>query len=170
MDIFKVVDSVEEFLIDNDYYGEFKNEFDLYKIVQISLYLFSSGTEEYFQKAREEFLKVNLSPKHIVPEYRMNYFNLVLDSNNYVEFLNNYYNKELERKDLEIKNASIQKGKLEKENKKLKEKVNSLKKSNKKLESENSQLKKTNSLFVTSNSWKITKPLRKGVYFFKKHL
>ena len=38
--------------------------------------------------------------------------------------------------------ASIQKGKLEKENKKLKEKVNSLKKSNKKLESENSQLKK----------------------------
>ena len=170
MDIFKVVDSVEEFLIDNDYYGEFKNEFDLYKIVQISLYLFSSGTEEYFQQAREEFLKVNLSSKHIVPEYRMNYFNLVLDSNNYVEFLNNYYNKELERKDLEIKNASIQKGKLEKENKKLKEKVNSLKKSNKKLESENSQLKKTNSLFVTSNSWKITKPLRKGVYFFKKHL
>ena len=170
MDIFKVVDSVEEFLIDNDYYGEFKDNFDFYKIVQISAYLFSSGIEDYFQKAREEFLKINLSPKHIVPDICMNYYNLVLDSNNYVEFLNNYYNKELERKDLEIKNANIQKGNLQKENKKLKGKVNSLKKSNKKLESENSKLQKTNSLMVTSTSWKITKPLRQLVYFFKKHL
>lgn len=168
MDIFKVVDSVEEFLIDNGYYDEFKNEFDFYKITQISQYLFSSASEEYFQKAREEFLKVRLSSKHIVSEYRMNYLNLVLDSKNYVEFLNNYYNNELEKKDSEIKKTNIQIEKLENENKKLKGNINSLKKSNEKLKSSNSQLQKTNASVLTSNSWKITRPLRKLVYFFKK--
>lgn len=170
MDIFKVVDSVEEFLIDNDYYGEFKNEFDFYKITQISQYLFSSGTQEYFQKAKEEFLKVRLSSNHIVSEYRMNFFNLVLDSGNYVEFLNNYYKKEIEKKDSQIKNANIQKGRLDEENKKLKGRINSLKKSNKKLKSRNLKLQKKNALILSSNSWKITNPIRKFIYFIKKIL
>lgn len=170
MDIFKVIDSVEEFLIENDYYGEFKKEFDYYKITQISQYLFSSSSEEYFQKAKEEYLKINLSSRHIVSEYRMNFFNLVLSSNNYVEFLNNYYNKEIEKRDLEIEKANILSSNLEKENMKLKEKINLLKKSTKKLKSKNSQLQKTNAMILTSNSWKITKPFRIFVHFFKKLL
>ena len=177
MDIFKVIGSVEEFLIKNNYYGEFKNEFDFYKIAHISLYLLSSGSQEYFQKAKEEFLRINLSPNNIVPEHRLNYFNLVLNSNTYVEFLNKYYNNELEKKDLEFEKVHRQYSNLENINIKLRDerknknlKIEEYKNQNIKLEKEVKKLRKFNDSLINSKSWKITKPFRSLMYFIRKLL
>ena len=50
---------------------------------------------------------------------------------------------------------------LKANNKKLTKKYNNLKKENKKLTKEKKNVKKLNKDIVSSNSWKLTKPLRK---------
>ena len=129
------------------------------------------------QKAKEEFLRINLSPNNIVPEHRLNYFNLVLDSSNYVEFLNKYYNNELENKDLEFEKVHRQYSNLENINIKLRDerknknlKIEEYKNQNIKLEKEVKKLRKFNDSLINSKSWKITKPFRSLMYFIRKLL
>ena len=50
-DIYKVIDIVEKFLKENNYYNEFKYEFDYFKVLQILQYILEADTEEYFNKA-----------------------------------------------------------------------------------------------------------------------
>ena len=54
-DIFEVIKIVKEYLENENYYYEFKNEFELFKIIQILNYIVSTDSEDYFQLAKEEF-------------------------------------------------------------------------------------------------------------------
>lgn len=129
-DIFKVIDKVELFLRNENFYDEFETEFIKFKITQILKYLFSSESNDYFNRAKDEFKEmknVNLIKKKWIDLYK-----LVLSSINYEDFILKYYNKQISD--------------LTKEN-------DVLKRQNKELELENQKI-------LSSNSWKITKPFR----------
>ena len=49
---------------------EFKDEFDFFKITQVLNYILSTNTEEYFNKAKNEFLKISLSGNHLIDDYK----------------------------------------------------------------------------------------------------
>ena len=46
-----------------------------------------ADSEEFFQKTKEEFSKINLSPNHIVDKRRLRLYELVLESSNYNQYL-----------------------------------------------------------------------------------
>ena len=87
LDIFKVIDLVEEYLRENNYYNEFENEFILFKIVQILQYLKNEKSEEYFNKAKEEFKKINIKDEKSLRKYIIDEYYLVLSCNDYKEYI-----------------------------------------------------------------------------------
>lgn len=131
-DIFKIIDIVEEFLKDNGYYDELENEFIFFKIAQILVYLNSTNSEDYFNKAWAEFENIEIKDEKTLKRYAREGYSIVLDSNNYVDYIHSYYGK----------------------------KIDELNKRNMQLKKENKKLKKTNKDLIKSNSWKITKPIR----------
>lgn len=95
-DIFKVCDDVEKYLKKNSFFNEFKIEFLIFKITQLSQYLPIANSEEYFLNVKNEF-------KSLIDEYSSEDFkNLpnkqnnsiynVLNSNNNKEYLNKINN------------------------------------------------------------------------------
>ena len=92
-DIFKVIDLVEEYLIENNYYDELENEFILFKIAQILVYLESEKSEDYFNKAKEEFEKINVKDEKTLKKYAIDGYNLVLSCKNYKEYVKKSKNK-----------------------------------------------------------------------------
>lgn len=130
-DIFEVIDMVEDFLRQDDYYDILENEFALFKISQILTYLKSTKSEEFFQKAKNEFESFKINDMNFIkPKFEE--YNMVLESDSYLDYISNYY--------------LIQISKLEKENEKLR--------------IENKELKQINHGMRHSRSWKLTKPLR----------
>lgn len=92
MDIFEVVSSVESFLIENNIYGNFKNEFDLFKLTQILNYILTSNSEEYFQKAKTEFTNLKLgSDNQLISDYIMKRYKLVLNSDSLISYIIGHY-------------------------------------------------------------------------------
>ena len=91
-DIFKVIDMVEDFLKKNNYFTEFESEFKNFKIAQILLYIRSTNSDRYYDKARDELMGLEIDvgkvEKRLVSDY-----NLVLDNKNYSDFLNEHSNK-----------------------------------------------------------------------------
>lgn len=151
-DIFKICAIVENVLIEKNYYFKFKNEFDLFKITQILNYILFSDSEEYFKLAKEEFSKINLKNDNLVSKPLENRYRLVLNSESMSEY--------------EIKEHELYIQELKLKNKELTKKYKKLKKQNQKLIKEKKEVKKLNKSILSSNSWKITKPLRK----FKSYL
>ena len=144
IDIMKIVDLVEDFIVKEGYFEELKGEFFYFKVNQIVMYMVSSHSEKYFQLAKKKLLELDFNDiKHIGDRLLKEYTWIIHSSD-----LNNYllYKK--------INN-------LEKQNKKLRHK-------NKKLKSKNKKLSKTNKQLLSSNSWKVTKPLRSATNIFKK--
>ena len=92
-DIFKVIDLVEVYLRENDYYDEFENEFIFFKISQILLYLKSENSEEYFTKTKEEFEKITIKNEKTLRKYDIKHYNLVLNSENYKDYIKKINNK-----------------------------------------------------------------------------
>lgn len=141
MDIFKVVNSVENFLKDENYFEKIKNEFVKFKYGQLNQYITISKSETYFNIAKKEIKGLNryINEEELkeVLGKSLNEIKIILDCDSF---------KEYECK-LSINELNKENKKLSKENKKLKKKYNSLKKENKKI--------------LSSKSWKITKPLRK---------
>ena len=92
-DIFEIINLVEEYLINEDYYEEFRGEFDLFKITQILNYVSVTKTEEYFQKAKTEFSKIEVSSNHLISHALLDKYEILLNADNYHEFeIKNYYN------------------------------------------------------------------------------
>ena len=85
-------------------------------------------------------------------------FNNVIESNNHLE-----YDLSNELYDLKMNNEN-----LNNELKSLKKKNKKLKKDNNKLKKEIKKLNKLNESLLSSNSWKLTKPLRSFMNFFRK--
>lgn len=84
-DIFKVIDMVEEYLKENDFYDDLKNDFILFKISQILLYLKNQNSEEYFKRTKDEFEKITINDEKILKKYAVGY-RRVLNSNNILEY------------------------------------------------------------------------------------
>ena len=95
IDIFRICDIVEKFIKENNFYDEFKKEFDLFKIKQIFNYLLSTGTNEYFIKAKEEFSKINLGDDSLLDDDLLYRYNLLLGSNSLTDYLSNYYESKI---------------------------------------------------------------------------
>lgn len=146
MDIFEVIDSVENFLIENNFYDEFKKEFTEFKIHQCLYYIPISNSSEYFNKAYEELSKLNIDDLSLSNNFKGR-CNLLLDSKNYSDYLHRliYYNETLNNTYHIISNSK-EISKLIKVNKKYKKQIDEMK---------------------SSNSWKITTPLRKLMSIFK---
>lgn len=123
IDIFKICDLVEEFLRKENFFEDFKEEFVLFKITQILFYIFSTGTEEYFQCAKTEFLNIKYKyfsdktfNKKIIDKQKLIRFNYIIQSKSFDDFkmrLKLYKNEEKNKK---LSNENIN---LKKKNKEL---------------------------------------------------
>lgn len=141
--IFKVISSVENFLIEEGFMDEYKNEFDLFKINQISRHMVSPVTEEYFKVAKNEFLSIDVSNNPLIKKTDLEKYYVALslsvdELDKFEDYLNLVH--------LQNKNE-----KLEKSIKRLNERY-----------VEQKEIQKN---ILSSYSWKITKPLRS----IKKH-
>ena len=135
-DIFKVIDILHDFLITQGIYNNFEESFIRFEINHILAYIISTDSEKYFGIAQKRFKKISKE------KISMNYekYELVIASKNYTEFKSQYLDFELKR---------------------LKGIYENLQVNNKKIKTEIGDLKKENNQLLSSNSWKITKPLRK---------
>ena len=123
MDIFGVVDSVEELFINTGFYEEFKDDFTKFKIHQLLFYIFSANSDEYFNKVYEEFSKMKIEDFDVPAVYKGKY-ELVLDSKNYADFLRTitlFDNKRNEK--YNIITSTRETKRLKEENRKLKNKI-----------------------------------------------
>ena len=150
IDIMKIVDIVEEFLKNEGYFEEFENEFYDFKINQITMYMLSSHSEDYFQLAKRSLSKLDNIDFEKLPKYLYKKYFCVVESESYDEYELKFKIHKLESQKMKLKNEH---NKLLKENKTLKKEINGYKKLNKEL--------------LSSNSWKITEPLRKVSNLFK---
>ncbi len=148
-DIFKIIDIVEDILVNENYFEELETEFYVFQIHHTLLYIVSTNSADYYDTARERFKKIDRN--HLKGhKYLTSYFDLVLEYEDYNEFKPLYEKLLLENKITRYEN---QINKLKNENSKLK-------KMNSQLKKENKILKKHNDELVNSKSYKITKPLR----------
>lgn len=147
MDIFTIVDIVEDFLIKNNFYDEFIEEFKFFKIAQILNYLISTGSEEYFQLAKSKFSDIDLDDNNILLKTTLSRYNLVLKSNSLKEYIDNEHSLKIEELSNNVKSFKRKNDKLTKENKKL--------------EKELEKSKKMYDSIASSRSWKITERFRK---------
>ena len=123
MDIFGVVDSVEELFRNTGFYEEFKDDFTKFKIHQLLFYIFSANSDEYFNRVYEEFSKIKIEEFNIPAVYKGKY-ELVLDSKNYADFLRTitlFDNKKNEK--YNIITSTRETKRLREENRKLKNKI-----------------------------------------------
>ena len=129
--IFDVIDSVEDLLIDTGFHEEFKDEFAKFKIYQILHHMSSANSVEYFNKAREEFLKIDADNLNLPVSYKGRY-QLLLDSDNYNNYLHElilYGNGRNNKYHIITKTNESEK--LKKENKILKKELKELKEAKK---------------------------------------
>jgi glycosyltransferase involved in cell wall biosynthesis len=92
-DIFEIIDMVEEYLKENDYYDELENEFIFFKIAQILVYMDSEKSEEYFQKTKKEFSNITIKDEKSLKKYAIKGYSLVLKSSSYEDYSNKKNNK-----------------------------------------------------------------------------
>jgi Glycosyl transferase family 2. len=96
-DIFQIIDMVESFLEENGYIDEFKEEFKAYKVNRIFSYLISTRSEEFFQKAKEEFSGIDIDENSLLDDFSFENYTLVLDSPSYLDFIFNFYDNKIKR-------------------------------------------------------------------------
>ena len=104
-DIFKICNLVESFLVTNNFYEEFIEEFKLFKITQIFNYLLTTNTEEYFSMAKKEFSEMYLDENNIVPKALKNKFDLVLKSESLKQYKSNFESSQVN--EIKIKNKKL---------------------------------------------------------------
>lgn len=86
-DIFKVIDMVEEYLRQTNHYSELENEFIFFKIAQILIYIISTDSEDYFNRARDEFSRIEIRDEKTIKKKYLKKYELVLNSRNYEDYL-----------------------------------------------------------------------------------
>ncbi len=122
-DIFKIVDYVEEFLKNENYFDEFREDFFIFKITQLSMYIISSNSEDYFKMVKSSINNMNFSDTDayigiIKRSNALKRYNAIINSNSIIEYKfnlnsdevniealeNNIYLNEIERiqKDISI--------------------------------------------------------------------
>lgn len=143
INIFNVIDSVEDFLIEEDFIKDYEKEFDLFKINQISRHMATPVSEEYFKLAKKEFLKIDLSNNNLIMNQDLEKYYVTL----------NLSIEELDKFEDYLNLAN------------LKKKNYNLKKSIKQLNKTLNKQKNIHEDISKSHSWKLTKPLRNFTKF-----
>ncbi len=136
IDIMKIVDLVEEFIRNEGYFEELREEFYYFKLNQIIRYMISSHNEDYFQLAKKNLLEFKHDDIKHLPSYHLEKYYLIINSDSYEEY---------EIRD-EIHEMNIAMKKYRKENKRFKYNIKRFNRKNKKI--------------MGTKSWKYTKPLR----------
>ena len=85
IDIMRICNIVERFLKEFNYFDEFKQEFYEFKIRQIMNYIISCNYEEYYNLAKEEFIKMELGDVNLSQNLLKDYDD-VLSTTSYDEF------------------------------------------------------------------------------------
>ena len=153
MEIYKNIDMIKEFLIEEGFMEEFKLHFDTLKIEQIMYHLTPPFNEEFYLKATEEIKCIERFDRDLVEKKNYEKYILFNSTNSLNDFIKCYYQNEIIRLNNWINDLNKENNHLNKENKKLKEILNNLNNENENL---------------NSNSRKLTKPLRSTLNFFKR--
>lgn len=83
INFFKLSDIIENYLKENNFMDEFKDEFNAFKIVKLVYYMGFADSDEYYTKAKEELSKLEVSS--LVGEKDIDKMNIVLESDNLKE-------------------------------------------------------------------------------------
>ena len=146
-EIYKIIDLVEKFLKENNYYEEFKYEYEFFKTHQILYYLGTHVEEEDFKIAKTYLKDIDIDNNPILWEKRW-----IRRRKKYKVFFD-AENAETYNENIKIHNLKVKHDNLKRKNKKLK-------RENKKLNKKRNREKKKNKELLSSKSWKITKPFR----------
>ena len=164
IDIFRIIEIVEEFLRKSNHFEEFRQEFNQFKISQIANYAATSDSDEYLKMAKQSISQIDDNDVGDVQPYYRKLYSLVLESDDLIEYGNDYriFMLEEQSESLKLQIDSLERKKINLTNKKseLKNKNKQLKKTNKQLKKEWNKSKEFNKDLVSSNSWKITRHLR----------
>ena len=159
-DIFKIVDIVESILKSETDFEELEFEFNKFLLYNISYYLVSSQSEEYFNLAKERYLKVDEKFVKDMPKTMIKKYYAVINNDSYDKFRFEF--------------MCIEYDALKESNDSLRKSHDSLRKSYEKLKDDNYNLRKSRDYYydtynelISSNSWKLTKPLREIKNFRK---
>lgn len=133
--IFDVIDSVEDYLKTTKHFDEFKEEFNLFKVTQILNYILISQSNEYFQKAKNEFEEVEIDENSLITGLKYEKYRMVMECENLYEYYCKYciyIENDLNKKISELKS----------DNSKLKRKVKAYQTQNRKLKVRINELNK----------------------------
>lgn len=181
MNIFKVIDSVKEFLINNNFLNEYKKEFDYFKVKQINRHMKVPISEKYFKKAKIYLEDVDGRNNDLIPKNELIKYEVIIESS--VDDIKNFDEK-LKLKKQKNKNGRssdenpiskeskkfsltefflnksnsyqfYKKGydKLNKKNKKLNKKIKKIKKKNKSLSTKKEQLNNDKKQLIHENNY-----------------
>lgn len=143
--IFKIIKLVEDFLINEEFMDEYKQEFELFKLEHILYHMKFPLSKEYFNLAKKEFLKIDIQNNNLINENNLEKYEVVMNLNS--DEISDFENK-LTFKTLENKHKHL----IDKH-----EEIKLLNTElNKKLETEKNLYED----LLLSNSWRMTKPLR----------
>ena len=144
MDIMKIVNIVEDFLKREGYFNELKEEFYFFKLNQITMYMISSNSEDYFNLAKKTLLESNEEEIKGIPEFLLKKYYWIIESNSFGEY------------------------KLKEQIDVLESDINRLSNEKKSLIKQKKKQEKISNEIISSKSWQITKPLRNFKRKFKK--
>lgn len=157
-DILRIIDIVEDFLKTEGFYEEFKEEFIIFKIIQMSTYISSSGSEDYFNVVKQNIIDLDFNntdvPESILRRNNtLKFYRAVINSNSIEEYERNlrkqdtyYLQRELENRISQNKILQSKIDDLNKEIESLKEDINSRDLMDKKVVEENIKLNRENSV------------------------
>ena len=156
MDIFNIIQIVEDFLKEEGLLEEFKKEFDYYKVKRIT-YEMTGRPNEYLSLAKEELSKVDLNNDYLTKNVLFQ-ANSILNSNSIEEYNNLIEKNRLAKKN---KNKNKDKEKNKNKDKKLSKDIKGLDGKDRKTNQDLRKSGKKGKEGLNSARSKIAKPLRK---------
>ena len=138
---------------DSDFFDKNDKYVQSFYIPYAAFQAYHSKSIEYYERIKNEFLKMDLSDNFIITNISLRIYLILINSNSYDDFKQRYY-------DYSIKRLEDDKRKLKNRNKDLAIKEKSLKEKSR-------ELKKFNEDLSNSSSWRLTKPLRALMKVFR---
>ncbi len=187
-DIYIIVGLVEEFLRENGFYEEFKEEFAGFKITEFTRYIINAKSETFYTQCKEELPLLEGINEDIIQTKYTDRFHILNESESYVDFLSSYSQftenrlktkaDSLNQQNINLKNQINRlnneknrliedKDNLNQEKERLNNKLKSLEDENKAQKQKIESLNEFNQSILNSKSWKVTKPLRSFSNMFK---
>ena len=84
INFFKLSDIIENYLRENNFFDEFKDEFDAFRVVKLVYYMGFADSDVYYLKAKDELSNINAASLSIADK-DLDKMNIVLDSDNLKE-------------------------------------------------------------------------------------